>query len=512
MAKKKVMFEINDDEEITLEEVTLDEVASTEEDTEFFEVENDEASQYSNIEDEDINIEEVLEDIPSENEEETAIFEVEPDLESTEEVIEQSALSDDELFSGLSSSAEEETIIFEVENDDILQYSNVEDEDVIEEALEDMPLENEEEMDIFEVEPDLESTEEVIEQSTLSDDELFSGLSSSVEEEDTIIFEVENDEASQQSNIEDEDIIEEALEDMPLENEEEMDIFEVEPDLESTEEVIEQSALSDDELFLGLSSSAEEGDTIIFEKVESASGLEQAEDTVEVNMEEIKENNMKKKTPSGPRGPRKIRRKKKEKLGFNWFFWISLIIIAIPVAYFISLLVEASKVSHLPILGERIKNTIVYTINESDVDYISTTVKQLEGVENAEINLIVETLRITVDVNDDYTEKQIEELILKIYAIVDEKIPIATYFTRDGDYKQYDLDIMAFTDINSEEIIIINLIKNGSMEEYTIQVLSRPVNPELVDRLKEEQNPVVEEEPEQDDQPEENPDYDPEVS
>jgi hypothetical protein len=87
---------------------------------------------------------------------------------------------------------------------------------------------------------------------------------------------------------------------------------------------------------------------------------------------------------------------------------------------------------------------------------------------------------------------------LSIYTIVDEKIPIATYFTRDGDYKQYDLDIMAFTDINSEEIIIINLIKNGSMEEYSVQVLSRPINPELVDRLKEEQNPEKEEvQPEQ---------------
>ena len=103
-------------------------------------------------------------------------------------------------------------------------------------------------------------------------------------------------------------------------------------------------------------------------------------------------------------------------------------------------------------------------------------------------------------------------MILSIYTIVDERIPIATYFTRDGDYKQYDLDIMAYNDINSEELIIINLIKNGSMEEYSIQVLSRPVNPELVDRLKEEQKPKEDgSETEGEYDPEAEGEYDPET-
>ncbi len=291
-------------------------------------------------------------------------------------------------------------------------------------------------------------------------------------------------------------------------------------DLQQPEEVLEttsskeeqvdlQQPSSDDELFLGLSSSAEEGDTIVFDKVEGESSLEDKKEMLEIKTEE-KEKDMTKKKVA--KQPRKIKRKKKTKLGFNWFFWISLIIISIPVVYFVSLLVEASKVSHLPILGERIKNTIVYTINGSDVDYIADAVKQLEGVENAEINLIVETLRITVDVNDGYSEEQIEELILSIYTIVDERIPIATYFTRDGDYKQYDLDIMAYNDINSEELIIINLIKNGSMDEYSIQVLSRPVNPELVDRLKEEQKPKEDgSETEGEYDPEAEGEYDPET-
>ncbi len=334
---------------------------------------------------------------------------------------------------------------------------------------------------------EINDEEETLEQPTIEDEqitleEVTLDDAAVTDEEKTTIFEVESEADVEQSNIEGEELF--------STDQDNTKVFEVEIDEEQTEEVLEQPTLSDDELFLGLSSAAEEGDTKIFEKVESDSELEQSEATVEVNTEETKENNMKKKSAGQPR---KIRRKKKEKLGFNWFFWISLIVISIPVVYFISLLVEASKVSHLPILGDRIKNTIVYTINESDINYISTTVKQLEGVEDAEVNLIVETLRITIDVNNDYTEEQIQELILSIYTIVDEKIPIATYFTRDGDYKQYDLDIMAFTDINSEEIIIINLIKNGSMEEYTIQVLSSPLNPELVDRLKEEQNPTKEE-------------------
>ncbi|MGI6608071.1 MAG: hypothetical protein ACOX1F_03715 [Erysipelotrichaceae bacterium] len=291
---------------------------------------------------------------------------------------------------------------------------------------------------------------------------------------------------------------------------------------EQTEEVLQSPTMTDeessddllsdeDELFSDSSALTEEGDTKIFEKIDNDSDSSDLEKTLEVNEEDKKENNMKKGTA---KQPKTIRRKKKERLGFNWFFWISLIIIAIPVGYFIYLLVEASKVSHVPILGDRIKNTVVYTINESDVNYISTTVKQLDGVEDAEVNLIVETLRIVVNVNDEYTEDQIKGLILNIYSIVDGKIPIATYFTRDGDYKQYDLDITVYNDINSEKLIIVSLIKNGSMEEYTIQVLSTAVNPELVDKLKEEQNPAkkeIEPDDEEDYSLEDGDDYDPEI-
>ncbi|MGI6509850.1 MAG: hypothetical protein ACOX1L_04630 [Erysipelotrichaceae bacterium] len=359
---------------------------------------------------------------------------------------------------------------------------------------------------MFEINDEEKTLEQpAIEDEERSFEEVISDEVSSTDKDDTKFFEVESEDSLEESFLENE---EPASEEAISADEGDTKIFEVESDIDleqpeevletassMEEEILEQPTINDDELFLGLTSAAEEGDTKIFEKVEDDQELEQSEAIVEANTEETKENKMKKK-PAGQ--PRKIRRKKKEKLGFNWFFWISLIVISIPVVYFISLLVEASKVSHLPILGDRIKNTVVYTINESDINYISTTVKQLEGVEDAEVNLIVETLRITVDVNNDYTEEQIQELILSIYTIVDEKIPIATYFTRDGDYKQYDLDIMAFTDINSEEIIIINLIKNGSMEEYSVQVLSRPINPELVDRLKEEQNPEKEEvQPEQ---------------
>ena len=50
------------------------------------------------------------------------------------------------------------------------------------------------------------------------------------------------------------------------------------------------------------------------------------------------------------------------------------------------------------------------------------------------------------------------------------------------------------------------------MEEYSIQVLSRPVNPELVDRLKEEQKPKEDgSETEGEYDPEAEGEYDPET-
>ncbi len=180
---------------------------------------------------------------------------------------------------------------------------------------------------------------------------------------------------------------------------------------------------------------------------------------------------------------RKVKVKKKYRLGFNWFFWISLIVILVPIAYFGWLLWEAAKVTHTPIVGDRIKNTITYEIDDATVSKVSDAIKTIDGVESVQVNLIVETLRITVNAVDGKTLEEYDALAENIYHAVNSVTPIDTYFTRTEEYKQYDLEINVYDNLDAEQPNMVSLIKNSSMETYVINNLSEPINPELAYQL-----------------------------
>ncbi len=190
------------------------------------------------------------------------------------------------------------------------------------------------------------------------------------------------------------------------------------------------------------------------------------------------------------------------KLGFNWFFWVSFFVILIPICYFVYLLWMASQETHTPILGDRIKHTIQFAIDEDQLRIIERNVEELPGVENVKVNLIVETVRIDVDTSNELKEDDLLKINEDIYGIVNDIVPIDKYFSQHDDYKQYDLEITSFTDIKSDECVIVTLNKNSPMEGYRNQVLSVPVSPEtrqeLIDLNKPEDDPVIEPRPDDD--------------
>ncbi|MBR3351454.1 MAG: hypothetical protein IKG35_04995, partial [Erysipelotrichaceae bacterium] len=55
---------------------------------------------------------------------------------------------------------------------------------------------------------------------------------------------------------------------------------------------------------------------------------------------------------------------KKDRLGFNWFFWLSFIVLMVPVCFFLYLLYSAAQETHTPIIGERINTEIIHMIDE----------------------------------------------------------------------------------------------------------------------------------------------------
>ena len=180
----------------------------------------------------------------------------------------------------------------------------------------------------------------------------------------------------------------------------------------------------------------------------------------------------------------KVKKKKNKGLGFNWFFWTCLVIFMIPTVYFISLLVAAQQETNVPIIGDRITNSVESVIPEEKVGVIKERISGLSDVEKCEVNLIVETLRVTCDVRDDMTSEQIEALNTQIYEIVNNELPVATYFTQHYDYKQYDLEIFSYTNLDASTPIIVVTNKNSLMEAPVTQVLTNSLNPELAEELR----------------------------
>ena len=236
-------------------------------------------------------------------------------------------------------------------------------------------------------------------------------------------------------------------------------------------------------------------------QIESAPKLEPQEVKQEV-IAETSNNNQSDSVATNKSGKKikQIRVKKKpERLGFNWFFWISFIVLMVPVSYFAYLLYQASLESNVPIVGERIKTEIETEITESQLSNIKTQVLALSGIEKCEVNLVVETLRINADTEDTLTADQLKELNKSIYEIVNAELPIDNYFTSHYEWKQYDLEINSFTNLKADDCIIAVLNKNSRMEEYRNQVVSNSVNETEAKRLKElaEQQRIAEEEEKQ---------------
>ncbi len=176
---------------------------------------------------------------------------------------------------------------------------------------------------------------------------------------------------------------------------------------------------------------------------------------------------------------------KKDRLGFNWFFWLSFIVLMVPVCFFLYLLYSAAQETHTPIIGERINTEIIHMIDEDQKSAVESRLKQLDGVEGCAVNLIVETMRIELDVRDDMTSEEMNDLVLQAYEAVNEILPVETYFTQQEDYKQYDLEIYAYDDMKLDEFRLILINKNSKMDTYLVQTLSDPKNEEIAAELKE---------------------------
>lgn len=175
---------------------------------------------------------------------------------------------------------------------------------------------------------------------------------------------------------------------------------------------------------------------------------------------------------------------------------ISLIIILIPCLIFGGILISAALESGKPVDGNRFKGDLNPAITSSNTSSIKNSIEALSGVEKCDIELTSAQYRVNVDTVDTLTDKQIEDLCVDIYNIVNKELPMATYFTASSSEKMYDLAVNVYNKINDANIYYI-LTKNSKMDTYSVQCVSSAVDEELASDLRGEND--IEEPTEKDD-------------
>lgn len=184
--------------------------------------------------------------------------------------------------------------------------------------------------------------------------------------------------------------------------------------------------------------------------------------------------------------------KKKRKLSKPAIFLIvGIIIIVVPCLIFGGILLSSAMNTGTPIFGDRYEGDLDPAITSEDMSKIKGEIEALEGVESVDVVLPSGQLRVNINTDDSLSKDEIKELINSAYEIVKADLPLETYFTSSDTKKMYDLAINAYNFINAEDdgMIYYELTKNAMSENEIIQLVSEPLNPELVEEIEAAQNP-----------------------
>jgi hypothetical protein len=170
---------------------------------------------------------------------------------------------------------------------------------------------------------------------------------------------------------------------------------------------------------------------------------------------------------------------------------LGIVILMIPVFTFAYLLYGATMGTGTPLFGNRFANDLNPAISKTQISTLQTTIKGLASVEGDVVDLKAATLRISVDTLDTLDEAGVKALASQIYDTVQTVVPLQTYFTSDEIKKMYDLEIHVFNLKDGKDkpgYFYFIITKNANMEKFEIQEVSKPLNPQLAQELRDALN------------------------
>ena len=185
----------------------------------------------------------------------------------------------------------------------------------------------------------------------------------------------------------------------------------------------------------------------------------------------------------------KVKKKKKKLSRSALVLIIGMLIIAIPVIIFLSILGIAALQTGTPREGSRFDNDLDPEITSQQVESLKSDLKSLVAVEDLEVILSQGQLKIFIDTTDTLSEEDVDKILTNAYNKVNSALPISTYFTADGAKKMYDLQINVYTTaeaspIGSDSSRQYKLLhKNSTESTFAIDDLAHPKDPNLAAEL-----------------------------
>ena len=187
---------------------------------------------------------------------------------------------------------------------------------------------------------------------------------------------------------------------------------------------------------------------------------------------------------------KQIKKKKKMSKG-GIVLLVGAIIILIPCLIFGGILLSAALETGNPVVGNRFNNDLNPSISSSATSSLENSIKALSGVEDCNIVLTSAQYRVNVDAVDSLSDSEIQSLVVEVYNLVNQQLPVSTYFTSTDSEKMYDLSINVYNTTSDGNIYYI-LTKNSKMTAYSIQCVSSPVDEDLAKELRGENTPSTE--------------------
>lgn len=181
-------------------------------------------------------------------------------------------------------------------------------------------------------------------------------------------------------------------------------------------------------------------------------------------------------------------KKQKVKQGHK-LVWLTLLIVLVPMLVVGYVLLTSAKESDQPVEGNRFSiSDLNPRIQESQIAAIQNDLMGIGGVEGATVDLKSATLRAHLNMVDSADYDILTAAAVQAYDIVNNYLPIETYFTNSADGKNYDLEIDVYNylvdDTHPQDgWRVVKIFKSGAGERV-VDTLTQPKNAELAQSVK----------------------------